>query len=310
MKQVQVTCAGIAVCDIVARPVVHPPPIDLVQRVDHLGLAEGGCALRTSRALGGMGIQTRLVAAIGEDHLGAFLRQSVASEWVEVDWIVTDASTSASLILVGDDGERTIFHHIGANGLLEVTDIESRLTGEVLHIGGALVMPSLDGQPLAELFAAAKARGMRTSLDTVYDDSGGWSSVEAALPHTDLFCPSRPEAEAITGTSDPESAAALLRQAGVGIVMVTDGNQGCWLDSAETQTHVPAMHVDAIDTTGAGDAFMAGAICGMVLGLPPSESARLATAMGALATTTAETFSGPRDRHEPWKMANLEVPEQ
>lgn len=308
MNPVDVTCAGIAVCDVVVRSVHHPLPFGLLQLVDDLTLVEGGCALRTAKAIAGMGVDTTLIAPTGPDLFGRVLRQSVDGDRLEAQWVEVDAKTSSSAILVDSAGERTIFHQIGANRLLTAEHIQQRMKGRYLHIGGALVLPALDGEPLAKLFAHAKQKGMQTSLDVVYSATNEWDLVNPALVHTDLFCPSLVEAKAITGKSAPDAAAAELRRRGVGVAVVTDGVNGCWLDCDETRSHVAAIEVDSVDSTGAGDAFSAGTLVGLLRGLSPPQAVRLGAALGALATTTSETFTGPNDPNDAWRMARQEAP--
>jgi sugar/nucleoside kinase (ribokinase family) len=185
------------------------------------------------------------------------------------------------------------------------------MEGLFLHVGGALVLPGLDdpdGAPLAVLFERARARGIHTSLDVVHDSTARWQRVLPSLPHLDLFIPSRIEAEEITGVSDPADAAAALRQRGVRFAIVTDGPRGAWVDHDDFVGHIPAFRVDTIDTTGAGDAFSGGVLVGLVHGLGAEDAARLGAAVGALATTTIGTFSGPEDRDLPWRMAGLPAP--
>ncbi len=308
MTEPLVTCAGIAVCDVLARTVRHPLPVGYLALVDEVAMAEGGSALRTARAVASMGIGTRLVAAIGPDPFGEFLRSSVSAPDLTVDWVVARSTTSSSVILVGDAGDRTILHNIGADAFLTADAVRAALVGRVLHIGGALVLPGLDGEPLAALFRDARRAGIINSLDVVYDPTGRWNSVLPALAYTDLFCPSRAEAEAITGRAAPEDSSAALRDLGARVVMVTNGADGCYVNSDGWQGHVPAYSVATVDTTGAGDAFAAGAIVGLLAGLPPEQIALTASAMGALATTTIGTFSGTSRPADIWTMTGLSEP--
>jgi sugar/nucleoside kinase (ribokinase family) len=165
-----------------------------------------------------------------------------------------------------------------------------------------------DGAPLAGLVERARAAGIHTSLDVVHDSTARWRRVVPALAFTDLFIPSLAEVIGITGLSDPAAAAAALRRMGVRFAIVTDGPRGAWVDHDDFVGHIPAFKVNTIDTTGAGDSFTGGVLTGLIHGLGAEEAARLGAAMGALATTTIGTFSGPADRSLPWHMAGLEPP--
>ncbi len=204
-----------------------------------------------------------------------------------------------------------MLHNLGADASITAEAIEERLVSDFLHVGGALVLPGLDdpdGKPLAGLFERTKAKGIHTSLDCVHDSTGQWQRVLPALPYTDLFIPSVPEAEGITGFADPVAAAVRLRELGVTFAIVTDGPNGAWVNHDDFVGHIPAFKVDTIDTTGAGDSFTGGVLIGLINGLGAEDSARLGAAMGALCTTTIDTFTGPDDPAEAWRLAGLEMP--
>lgn len=304
------TCAGSAVFDILAKS-SGPLPIGVLGLVDRFSTAEGGPALRTGRVLAGMGIETRLIIPVGDDIFGRSIRETAPAPHLHVDFVASELPTSTSLVAVDQDGERTMLHNLGADGSITAEVIEARMESDFLHVGGALVLPGLDdpdGAPLAGLFERAKAKGIHTSLDVVHDSTGQWHRVLAALPYTDLFIPSIPEAEGITGIAEPAAAAARLRELGVRFAIVTDGPHGAWVDHDDFVGHVPAFKVDTIDTTGAGDAFTGGVLTALVHGFRAEDATRLGAALGALCTTTIDTFSGPEDPADAWRMAGLEPP--
>jgi sugar/nucleoside kinase (ribokinase family) len=308
MSEIQITCAGSAVFDILAKS-SGELPVGVLGLVDTFSTAEGGPALRTGRVLAGMGIETRLLIPVGDDIFGRSFRQTVPAPHLQVEFVESPFPTSTSMVFVDREGERTMLHNIGADASITVEAIEARMTSRFLHVGGALVLPGLDdpdGAPLAGLFERARAVGIHTSLDMVHDSTGRWERVVPALQHTDLFVPSLIEVKSITGVEDPAAAAARLRESGVRFAIVTDGPRGAWVDHDDFVGHIPAFEVDTIDTTGAGDSFTGGVLIGLIHGLGAEEAARLGAAMGALCTTTIDTFTGPDDPADAWRMAGLE----
>ncbi len=310
MSDIQITCAGSAVFDILAKS-AGPLPIGVLGLVDTFSTAEGGPALRTGRVLAGMGIETRLIIPVGDDIFGRSFRQTVPAPHLHVEFVASPFPTSTSLVAVDQDGERTMLHNLGADASVTAESIESRLVSDYLHVGGALVLPGLDdpdGAPLAGLFERTKARGLHTSLDVVHDSTEQWQRVLPALPYTDLFVPSLAEVVGITGVTDPADAAVALRDLGVRFAIVTDGPRGAWVNHDDFVGHIPAFKVDTIDTTGAGDSFTGGVLTGLIHGRGAEDAARLGAAMGALCTTTIGTFSGPDDPAGAWRLARLEPP--
>ena len=310
MSDIQITCAGSAVFDVLAKA-SGPLPIGVLGLVDKFSTAEGGPALRTGRVLAGMGIETRLIIPVGDDIFGRSIRETAPAPHLHVEFVESDLPTSTSLVAVDQDGERTMLHNFGADSSITAGDIEAHMESDFLHVGGGLKLPGLDnpdGAPLAGLIERAKARGMHTSLDVVHDPTGRWHRVLGALPHTDLVVPSIAEAEGITGIAEPVAAAERLRELGVRFAIVTDGANGAWVNHDDFVGHIPAFKVDTIDTTGAGDSFTGGVLIGLINGLGAEDAARLGAAMGALCTTTIDTFTGPDDPAEAWRLAGLEQP--
>jgi sugar/nucleoside kinase (ribokinase family) len=305
-----VVCLGILVADVIARPVAELPR-GAVALMDDVSLHGGGCALNTATALHRLGLSASVAGKVGEDAFGDFLLELLDGRELERAGVVRDPETptSATVVLVDNAGERTFLHLPGANGALRADELDRELlyAGRVLHVGGALVMPALDGEPTAALLEEAGARGVRTSLDTVFDATGRWARIEPCLPHLDLFTPSLPEAQGITGESDPARAAAWLRRRGVREVALKLGPDGSYVSGEHGEGFVAPAAVDAVDGTGAGDAFVAGLLYGKLAGWPLDVAARLANAAGALATTAVGATEGVKGLDETIALAGIEV---
>ncbi|HKB95052.1 MAG TPA: carbohydrate kinase family protein [Gaiellaceae bacterium] len=302
----EVVCLGILVADVLARP-VDDVPWGSLGLVDEVVLRGGGCALNTASALVKLGVPARVVGKVGADPFGDFVLGLLDERGVGREGVVRELSvpTSASVALVSTAGERTFLHTYGANAHVRADEVD--LTGaSCLHIAGALVLEALDGEPMATLLAAARSRGILTSLDTVYDASGRWSRVEPSLPHLDVASPSIAEARAISGLAEPAAVAAWFRARGVGTIALKMGAEGCYVSGEGFEGPVAAPKVEAVDGTGAGDAFDAGLLAGILAGRPLEESARVGCAAGALAATAVGAFEGVGDAAETLALAGLE----
>ncbi len=304
-----VVCLGILVADVIARPVDALPPAGRLALLEEITLHGGGCALNTASALVQLGLRAAVAGKVGNDVFGDFLLRLLDERRVDSTSVLRDESvpTSSTVALVDGRGERTFLHLPGANGTLRADELDPELVlaGRCLHVGGALVLPLLDGEPLAGILASARERGIATSLDTVWDASGGWTRVLPALPHLDLFTASLGEAQAITGREEPAAAAAWLRSRGAERVAIKLGVDGCYVTDGHSDEHVAAPRVEAVDGTGAGDAFAAGLLFGLLAGWPPVRSARLANAAGALATTAVGAGEGVRGLEETMALAGI-----
>jgi sugar/nucleoside kinase (ribokinase family) len=304
-----VVCLGILVADVIARPVDELPRGGLAL-MEEVSLHGGGCALNTATGLVRLGLEAAVAGKVGCDPFGDFLVGLLDERSVDRRAVLRDpaAPTSATVALVDAAAERSFLHLPGANGALRAEELDADLifSGRALHVAGALAMPALDGEPTASLLAEARQRGLYTSLDTVYDASGGWGRVEPSLPHLDLIAPSMAEAEAISGESEPAAGAAWFRRRGVREVAVKLGPAGCYIAGEGFEGTVEPVAVQAVDGTGAGDAFVAGLLYGKLAGLPLADTARLANACGALATTAVGATEGLRGLEETLALAGLE----
>lgn len=299
-----IICLGIMVADVVGRPVRAVPAPGRLTLVDEMALHTGGCAVNVATALARLGLPAEVIGRVGTDPFGDYLVEVLADRGVETGGVRRDpeAGTSATMVLVAPDGERRFVHYIGANARLTRADVEPERvdSASILHIAGALVMPGIDGEPTAQLLRRARESGVITFLDTVWDDTARWMSILApCLPFIDYFLPSLPEAQALTGLDDPVDVARSLLEEGVGVVGLKMGEEGCLvMPDAETIIRLPAFEVEAVDATGAGDAFAAGFIAGVWKGWSLERTARFANAVGALCVTGLGATGGIRSMED------------
>jgi sugar/nucleoside kinase (ribokinase family) len=309
-RVLDVVCLGILVADAIARPVDDLPQRGTLALLDEISLHGGGCALNTASALVRLGLRAGVAGKVGADPLGGVLVELLDERGVDRRGVIVDpdAPTSATIVLVDPAGERTFLHVPGANGRLRADELESAylFSARALHLAGALVLPELDGEPAAALLAEARSRGLVTSVDTVFDATGGWARVLPCLPHADVFTPSLAEAQALSGEEEPARAAAWLRDQGARTVGITLGERGSYVSGPGFDGPVDPFPVETVDGTGSGDAFAAGLLYGVLAGWPLERSARFANALGALATTAVGATEGIPDAGEALAFAGLD----
>jgi sugar/nucleoside kinase (ribokinase family) len=300
---VDVACLGIFVADLLGRPVDSLPPRGRLGLIDEMALSIGGCAANTGIGLKRLGLNVAALGMVGDDGLGEFIVNTLKRNGLDIAGVAASnqASTSASMVLVGSDGERTFLHHLGGNAKYRAEDINWDVvrSARLLHIGGALVMPGLDGKPMAEVLAEAKRLGIITSLDTVWDATGRWMQTLApCLPHTDYFLPSLSEAQELTGKREAPDAARALRDRGVGTVALKMGPEGSYILGNAVEATIRSFTVEAVDGTGCGDAYVAGFLCGILHGWDLERCARFANAVGGMCLTALGATGGIRSLEE------------
>jgi sugar/nucleoside kinase (ribokinase family) len=300
----RVLCAGILVADLVIPPLPElPAPGELAASEDFL-LASGGCAANVAISLAKLGVPSAVAGRVGPDFFGDFLQGELHEFGVDTSGLrrSADRGTSKTVVLPVAGQDRRFVHSFGANADFTIEDVDRSLLAdcEVFYLGGHLVLPAVSARELAQLCAEARAGGARTILDVVVPRGAAVSlaSVREVLPHVDVFVPNEDEARVLTREADPRRQAARLLEAGADTVIVTRGVEGALLRSRGEMLEVPALRVASIDQSGAGDAFSAGLIAGLLAGWPAERTLRFASVVGASATTalgcTAGVFSRPQ----------------
>jgi sugar/nucleoside kinase (ribokinase family) len=280
--------------------------------VDEIELHCGGCAVNTGIGLARLGVKVGLSGRVGQDGFGNFLKERLAKEGVSTAGLkmVAGERTSATAVMVSPSGERTFLHFLGANRNYGTSDFDPQLLKEyrILHLAGILLTPSFDGEPAASVMRQAKEAGLITSLDTAWDSTDRWmKAVGPILPHTDLFLPSLEEAKMLSGLKKPEEIAGFFLKAGVKVVALKMGAEGSYFKSSfGEEGFVPVYPVEVKDTTGAGDAFVAGFLAGYLRGWPLRRVVQLANAVGALAVSKVGAAAGIRSLAETLRFANID----
>jgi len=221
----------------------------------------GGKGANQAVVMARTGLATTLVAAVGEDFRAQTIHNQLSPEPVEARLITLPGrSSDFSIIFTTPDGENAIVTTTDSAGALTPGDavaaLDTAAAGDLVVLQGNLSQATTLG-----LLREARRRGLVTAfnpspLRPYFGDF--WSLVDIAFLN-------RGEAESLTGSSDTAATAKLLH-AGVRHVVLTLGGDGAMLASqaAEIAT-IPAVAAAAIDTTGAGDTFMAVALASAAL---------------------------------------------
>jgi len=286
-----VICLGILVADVVGKP------------VDRIELHSGGCAANTGVSLAKIGVPTGIIGKVGSDGFGDFMVKVFQDVGIDTRGVVRDreAATSSTMVMVHSDGERSFIHYIGANATFVPEDVDFGLIREskLLHIAGTLLMPRMDGQPIANILKGAQEAGIVTTLDTVWSGTGRWMEVIApSLPYVDYIVPSIEEAKMCTQKEDPREIAQVFFDHGVKNVALKMGEKGCYIRTYDSEMAIPAYRIKAIDALGAGDAFAAGFVTGLVKGWDLERTGRFANAVGAMCVTALGATTGVRSLEE------------
>lgn len=294
---------GLLVADHLCAPITHLPRAGELVLSDHLSLNIGGCAANAAIDLARVGVRVGVVGCVGDDPFGRFVIETLDRAGADTGSIrtLTEVGTSGTLIINVQGEDRRFVHTIGANGKISVRDIpiERVREAKVLYVGGYLLMPSLQAEALAELFRQARAQGVTTMVDVVVPGPGNYlRQLEPLLPETDVFLPNNDEAQLLTGESDPRRQAEWFRAAGARTVVITCGGRGTVLAADGLRLEAGAYPVDYVGATGAGDAFDAGYIVGLLESGDPRRALEWGSALGASCVRSISATESVFDRQQ------------
>ena len=252
----------------------------------------GGSAANAVIGLSRLGHKVGYIGKVSNDEGGRLLLQSLINEGVDTSGVVKAKSGRSGVVIgfVDRRGERTLYVDPGVNDTLEFeeVDLEYAAGAEFLHV------TSFAGERPFE----AQRRLLESRIESrVSFDPGelyvrrGLQAMRPFLRRSYVVFPNENELRILTGEGTEEGAKALLKE-GVETVAVKLGERGCFVTDGRESYFVPAYKVKVVDTTGAGDAFCAGFLHGLILGKDILECARLGNLVASKKLSKAGARTG------------------
>lgn len=237
---------------------------DQETEVSSLQFLPGGSAANVAVGLSRLGEEVFFLGAVGQRAYTTFLLDSLENVRRDYVQIVEDASSGMVMVLVDKQGLRTMYTYPGANVQYEVNRIPEDFSREldILHLSS----PHLS---IAEQLFAWKKRNPRLRIS--FDPSSlltkkGLESIKALLVQTDILFVNRSELQDLVGDREVEQALLELHGLGVQEIFVKLGKEGAVYSSASERLFLPSLPVQAVDSTGSGDAFAVGVLYGFSRG--------------------------------------------
>jgi len=249
----------------------------------------GGKGANQAVAVARLGYPVRLIGRLGDDAFGTQLRSYLEIAGVDIAGVATSSGTSGvAVIMVSDGGENGIVVTPGANAKVSPQDIDANL--EIIRQAG-FVLTQLEIPLETVTYLATVCARERVPL--MLDPAPAMDLPPSIFEHVDWFTPNQTEAAFFTrdkqdsnAAKDPAAIAKMLLDKGNHGVVLKMGADGVYLASQSGLAgSVAAFPVNAIDSTGAGDAFNGGFATGLMLGKTPLESARFAAAVAGISVT-------------------------
>jgi len=263
-------------------------------------MTPGGKGANQAVAAAKLGAQVSLVAKLGDDMFARASVGNLKQAGVDTEYVVQtqEAPSGVALITVDRAGDNVIVVAPGANGLLSTEDVAAARSA-IASAGAMLLQLEV---PLATVeFAARLANDC--GIPVILDPAPAQELDSALLAMVDILTPNESEAMILTGAevTDEDSARAACRDLlarGVKAVILTMGASGFLLADGERMQFVPAVEVDAVDATAAGDAFAGSLAVGLAQGKAILDAALFANYVAALSVTKMGAQSAMPSRTE------------
>lgn len=259
-------------------------------------LASGGSASNTITGIAKLGVNTGFIGRVGKDFFGNYYKEDLEKYNVKSLLRICNEDSGVATTFVSKDGQRTFGTYLGAAAGLTAEDLKTEdFAGyNYFYIEGYLVQ-NLD--LIRKAVALAHENGAKVVLDMA-----SYNVVEASkdflleiIPqYVDILFANEEEAKALCNT-EPEKALNIIADM-VEIAIVKIGEKGSWIKRGEEKVFVPALKVDCMDTTGAGDLYASGFLYGLI----NSKSLKESGEIGTLLAGNVIQVMGPKMNDDKW----------
>ncbi|MCX8061793.1 MAG: ribokinase [Anaerolineales bacterium] len=268
--------------DLVVRAARHPQPGETLIGTEFQTFP-GGKGANQAVAASRLGAEVWMIGRVGQDAFGDVLLKTVQQDGVNTTFIRRDgqAATGVALITLDAAGQNTIVVAPGANMRVTPQDVYE---SEAAFVGADILLMQLEC-PL-EAVEAATQFAHHHNMKVVLNPAPARPLPAKLLAQADYLLPNQPELRLLAkGEPEVNKAAARLLENGVRNLIVTLGEEGALLITAESQEKIPAFSVEVVDTVAAGDAFAAAFCVALAEGKPLRDAVLWGNAAGAIAVT-------------------------
>ena len=303
-----IAVAGSILVDKLNEISAYPKEGELAQ-IRKTGLSAGGCVPNVAIGLKKISPELAVyaVGVTGSDEEGKYVTGCLKNNGVDARYVsVNDEKTSFTEVMSVSGGQRTFFTYAGASAQFGYADVPfEKLNVRMLHLGYFLLLNKVDGGDGLRILGRAKECGIKTSIDLVSENSDRYALVLPCLKHTDNLIINEIEAAKLTGIS-PElknmrAVCEKLKDYGVKerVIIHCPEYGVCLSESGFTVVpsyDLPQGYIQG--TTGAGDAFCAGALTAIYVEKTDEEILQFASACAVAALSAVDATSGLKSKEE------------
>jgi sugar/nucleoside kinase (ribokinase family) len=297
-----VICVGMAVTDVLIKGVDLQNKYTYETRMaESVNLWVGGDAANESIVLTNLGVKTKLIAGVDKGATGTFIKNLINSQGVNTDDIVSldEYDSPISIVMIDNNGERNfIFAGTLAGDHLK-PNLDALKGAKIVALGSMGVPPISTNASVLPIVKTARENGSIVCADAMYMPGGfTFAGFKESLQYIDYVFPNLDEARSLTEKQDVEDVAKAILDYGVKHAIIKQGKDGCWAFTRDQKLFLPAYKVNAVDTTGAGDNFMAGFMCAILDGKDLENCCKFATATAAVSIQTIGANTGVKSKQQ------------
>jgi ribokinase len=280
--------------------------VDMLFKVERLAGAEeesfiedyteacGGSAANTVVGLARLGCRVGFIGKVADDREGKLQLDCFRTEGVNTDGVIVASKGKSGAVMgfVDRKGARALYINSGVNDNIEPREIKWEYVSQTnfLHLSSFVGEKSFRAQ---KKLLGSLPDTVKVSFDpgSVYAQKG-FAAIEPIIRSSYVMMPNALELELLTGETEIPKGAAQLIEMGVQIVAVKLGEKGCYVTNGQEKKTIQPYKVKAVDTTGAGDAFNAGFLYGLLHDKPLTECGRIGNYVAAQSVTKMGARAG------------------
>lgn len=274
------------------------------QPISFSKMSFGGDALNESVVLSKFGKSVEIITKLGNDETGQRIQNYLQYNGIDTSHITIDDSiqTGMNIVLVNKYGERVFLTNPDSslrklsadNILLYISDC-----GNIVCLASMFISPLLTIEGMEKVCRQIKKRGCILALDMTTPKNGETiDDILGILKFADYVFPNELEISLLTHEKDPEKNAKRLVQAGAACAVIKCGGNGCIIGTKDQLLKIPAFSTDCVDSTGAGDCFVAGFLWALSEGMDLEECGCFACAVASCTIEQPGATDGIHDLSE------------
>ena len=292
----------IAIGELLIDMIADNPGLRLEEQITFKRFA-GGAPANFAVGIKRLGLTSGVITKVGDDFFGRFLLETLKKEQIDINQIKITNQYKTALAFVGLDEKRNPSFSFYRSPCADIMLTQEEISEEYIKSAKLLMCGTVsmaDEPARSAIFKAinyAKKHGLQVACDpNLREDLWHFKDpkehIFRILKDTDIFLPSITEAEFITGEKG-EKAFETILDLGPSIVALTHSAEGSTVLTKDEMFFAPSYKVDVVDTTGAGDAFAAGLITGLLTDMPLEKIPYFANAVSAVKITRKGAMNIP-----------------